>query len=56
VHSGLSGSEIRPEIDKTSGFIRSDYVQTVRADGMNLPPLTIYVVTYGEKTIEALVI
>jgi hypothetical protein len=31
-------------------------IQTVRAEGMNKPPLTIYAVSNGEKALEALVI
>jgi len=38
------------------GFIGIDDVQTVRAEGMNIPPLAIYAVPNGEKAVEALVI
>ena len=38
------------------GFIGIDDVQTVRAEGMNIPPLAIHAVPNGEKAVEALVI
>jgi FMN-dependent NADH-azoreductase len=38
------------------GFIGMDDVQTVRAEGMNIPPLAIHAVPNGEKAVEALVI
>ena len=38
------------------GFIGIDDVQTVRAEGMNIPPLAIHAVRNGEKAVEALVI
>ncbi len=33
-----------------------DDVQTVRVEGMNIPPLAIHAVPNGEKAVEALVI
>jgi FMN-dependent NADH-azoreductase len=39
-----------------SGFIGIEDVQTVRAEGMNIPPLAIHAVPNGEKVIEALAI
>jgi FMN-dependent NADH-azoreductase len=38
------------------GFIGIDDVQTVRAEGMNIPLLAIHAIPNGEKAIEALVI
>jgi FMN-dependent NADH-azoreductase len=38
------------------GFIGIEDVQTVRAEGMNIPPLEIHAVPNGERSIEALVI
>jgi hypothetical protein len=38
------------------GFIGIDDVQTVRAEGMNIPPLAIHAVPNGEKAVDALVI
>jgi len=38
------------------GFIGIEDVQTVRAEGMNIPPLAIHAVPNGEKAVEALVI
>jgi FMN-dependent NADH-azoreductase len=38
------------------GFIGIDYVETVRAEGMNIPPLAIHTVPNGENAVEALVI
>ena len=39
-----------------SGFVGTDDLQTVRAEGMNLPLLAIDVVSNGEKAVAALVI
>jgi FMN-dependent NADH-azoreductase len=38
------------------GFIGIEDVQTVRAEGMNMPSLAVHAVPNGEKAIEALVI
>jgi FMN-dependent NADH-azoreductase len=38
------------------GFIGIDDVQTVRAEGMNMPALAIHAVPNGEKAVEALAI
>ena len=47
---------VEPYLRQILGFIGIDDVQTVRAEGMNIPPLAIYAVPNGEKTVEALVI
>jgi FMN-dependent NADH-azoreductase len=45
-----------PYLRQILGFIGIDDVQTVRAEGMNIPPLAIHAVPNGEKAVEALVI
>lgn len=47
---------VEPYLRQILGFIGIDDVQTVRAEGMNIPPLAIHAVPNGEKAIEALVI
>jgi len=47
---------VEPYLRQILGFIGIDDVQTVRAEGMNIPPLAIYAVPNGEKAVEALVI
>jgi len=47
---------VEPYLRQILGFIGIDDVQTVRAEGMNLPPLAIHAVPNGEKAVEALVI
>jgi FMN-dependent NADH-azoreductase len=47
---------VEPYLDQILGFIGIDDVQTVRAEGMNIPPLAIHAVPNGEKAVEALVI
>ncbi len=47
---------VEPYLRQILGFIGINDVQTVRAEGMNIPPLAIYAVPNGEKAIEALVI
>jgi FMN-dependent NADH-azoreductase len=47
---------VEPYLRQILGFIGIDQVQTVRAEGMNIPPLAIHAVANGEKTVEALVI
>jgi FMN-dependent NADH-azoreductase len=47
---------VEPYLRQILGFIGIDDVQTVRAEGMNIPSLAIYAVPNGEKAIEALVI
>jgi FMN-dependent NADH-azoreductase len=47
---------IEPYLRQILGFIGIDDVQTVRAEGTNIPSLAIYAVPNGEKAIEALVI
>jgi FMN-dependent NADH-azoreductase len=47
---------VEPYLRRILGFIGIDDVQTVRAEGINIPPLAIYAVPNGEKAVEALVI
>jgi len=47
---------VEPYLRQILGFIGIDDVQTVRAEGMNIPPLAIYAVPNGERAVEALVI
>ena len=47
---------VEPYLRQILGFIGIDDVQTVRAEGMNMPPLAIYAVPNGEKAVAALVI
>jgi FMN-dependent NADH-azoreductase len=47
---------VEPYLRRILGFIGIDDVQTVRAEGMNIPPLAIHAVSSGEKAVEALVI
>jgi FMN-dependent NADH-azoreductase len=47
---------VEPYLRQILGFIGIDDVQTVRAEGTNIPSLAIYAVPNGEKAIEALVI
>ena len=47
---------VEPYLRQILGFIGIDDVQTVRAEGMNIPALAIYAVPNGEKAVEALVI
>ena len=47
---------MEPYLRQILGFIGIDDVQTVRAEGMNIPPLAIDAVSNGEKAVEALVI
>jgi FMN-dependent NADH-azoreductase len=47
---------VEPYLRQILGFIGINDVQTVRAEGMNIPPLAIYAVPNGEKAVEALVI
>jgi len=47
---------VEPYLRQILGFIGIDDVQTVRAEGMNIPPLAIHAVPNGEKAVEALVI
>jgi FMN-dependent NADH-azoreductase len=47
---------VEPYLRQILGFIGIDDVQTVRAEGVNIPPLAIYAVPNGEKAVEALVI
>jgi FMN-dependent NADH-azoreductase len=47
---------VEPYLRQILGFIGIDDVQTVRAEGMNIPSLAVYAVPNGEKAVEALVI
>jgi FMN-dependent NADH-azoreductase len=47
---------VEPYLRQILGFIGIDDVQTVRAEGMNVPLLAIHAVPNGEKAVEALVI
>jgi len=47
---------VEPYLRQILGFIGIDDVQTVRAEGMNIPPLAIYAVPNGERAVEALMI
>jgi FMN-dependent NADH-azoreductase len=40
---------VEPYLRQILSFIGIDDVQTVRAEGMNIPPLAIHVVPNGEK-------
>jgi FMN-dependent NADH-azoreductase len=51
-----SWDTVEPYLRQILGFIGIDDVQTVRAEGMNIPPLAIHAVPNGEKAVEALVI
>ena len=47
---------VEPYLRQILDSIGIDDVQTVGAEGMNIPPLAIHAVPDGEKAIEALVI
>jgi FMN-dependent NADH-azoreductase len=47
---------VEPYLRQILGFIGIDDVQTVRAEGMNIPALAIHAVPNGEKAVEALAI
>jgi len=51
-----SWDSVVPYLRQILGFIGIEDVQTVRAEGMNIPPLAIHAVPNGEKAVEALVI
>ena len=51
-----SWDTVEPYLRQILGFIGIDDVQTVRAEGMNMPALAIHAVPNGEKAVEALVI
>lgn len=42
------GDTVEPYLRQILGFIGSDDVQTVRAEGMNIPPLAIHAMPNGE--------
>jgi FMN-dependent NADH-azoreductase len=56
VRAVKSWDSVEPYLRQILGFIGIDDVQTVRAEGMNIPPLAIHAVPNGEKAAEALVI
>jgi FMN-dependent NADH-azoreductase len=47
---------VEPYLRQILGFIGVDDVQTVRAEGMNIPPLATHAVANGEKAVAALVL
>jgi FMN-dependent NADH-azoreductase len=47
---------VEPYLRQILGFIGIDDVQTVRAEGMNMPALATHAVSNGEKAVEALAI
>ena len=47
---------VEPYLRQILGFIGIEDVQTVRAEGMNIPLLAIHAVPNGKKAVEALVI
>jgi FMN-dependent NADH-azoreductase len=47
---------VEPYLRQILGFIGVDDVQTVRAEGMNIPPLATHAVPNGEKAVAALVL
>jgi FMN-dependent NADH-azoreductase len=51
-----SWDTVEPYLRQILGFIGIDDIQTVRAEGMNIPPLAVHAVPNGEKAVEALVI
>jgi FMN-dependent NADH-azoreductase len=51
-----SWDTVEPYLRQILGFIGIDDVQTVRAEGMNIPPLAIHAVPRGEKAVDALAI
>ena len=51
-----SWDSVEPYLRQILGFIGIDDIQTVRAEGMNIPPLALHAVPNGEKAVEALVI
>ena len=50
-----SWDSVEPYLRQILGFIGIKDVQTVRAEGMNIPPLAIHAVPNGEEAVEALV-
>jgi FMN-dependent NADH-azoreductase len=51
-----SWDSVEPYLRQILGFIGIEDVQTVRAEGMNIPPLAIHAVLKGENAVKALVI
>ena len=49
-----SWDTVEPYLRQILGFIGITDVQTVRAQGMNIPALAPYAIPDGEKTVEAL--
>jgi FMN-dependent NADH-azoreductase len=52
----IAWDSVEPYLRQILGFIGIEDVQTVRAEGMDIPPLAIHAVLNGEKAVEALVI
>jgi hypothetical protein len=50
-----SWDSVEPYLRQILGFIGIDDVQTVQAEGMNIPPIAIHAVLNGEKAVEVLV-
>ena len=51
-----SWDTVEPYLRQILGFIGIDDIQTVRAEGTNIPALAIHAVPNGERAVEALVI
>jgi hypothetical protein len=51
-----SWDSVEPYLRQIIGFVGIEDVRTVRAEGINIPPLAIHAVANGEKAVEALVI
>ena len=51
-----SWHSVEPYLRQILGFIGIEDVQTVWAEGMNIPPLAIHAVPNGENAVDALVI
>lgn len=51
-----SWDTVEPYLRQILGFIGIDDVQTVRAEGMNIPPLAVHAVPNGERAVKALAI
>ena len=47
-----SWDSVEPYLRQILGFIGIEDVQTVRAEGMNIPPLAIHAVPNGEKPLK----
>jgi len=47
---------VEPYLRQILAFIGIEDIQTVRAEGMNIPPLAILAIPNGEKAVDALAI